>query len=95
MSRKIAIITGVILGTAHFAFVGIPFIQSNGEGVDILFFVVDFPLYMAAQIMYPRTVPSSVLFNLFWYVGLGTVMYSLMGYAIGLLISRIAMGDKR
>jgi hypothetical protein len=90
MIRKVPIVVGAILGVIHFALVGIPFIQSKGGGeaaaYQILF--LDFPLYVLAEAAFQRLLLSSVLFNFLWFVVLGTIMYALIGYAIGLLFSR-------
>lgn len=90
MRRKVPIIVGAILGTAHFVLVGIPFILSKGGGESIAYqiYFLDFPLYAAAEAMFQRLLLSSVLFNFLWFVMLGTVMYGLLGFIIGLAFSR-------
>ena len=90
MRRKIPVIVGTILGTAHFVLVGVPFILSKGGGESIAYqiYFLDFPLYMTAEAIFQRLLLSSVLFNFLWFVVLGTVMYGLLGFIIGLVISR-------
>jgi len=85
MRSKLPLFIGVILGSAHFALVGIPFIQSSGGGESVAYLIVflDFPLYIAAEALFQRLLLSSVPFNFFWFVVLGTVIYALLGYLLG------------
>lgn len=89
--RKVPIIAGVTLGALHFALVGIPFIQSRGggEALGYLIFFVDFPLYVVTEFAFQRLALNSVAFNFFWFVVLGTAMYFLIGYSIGLLVNHV------
>lgn len=91
MSRKVAIIIGTTLGAIHFVLVGIPFIQSKGGGEELAYRVlfVDFPLYIAAEVAFQRLLLSSVLFNFFWFVVLGTIMYFFIGYGACRLFQRV------
>lgn len=90
MSQKVPIIVGATLGVIHFLVVGIPFIQSKGggEAIGYLVLFVDFPLEVVGELAFPRLLSNSVRFNFFWFVVLGTIMYFLIGYGIGVLISR-------
>lgn len=90
MSRKVPIIIGITLGVIHFILVGIPFIQSKGggEALGYLVLFVDFPLDVIAEVAFQRLLLNSVAFNFFWFVVLGTIMYFLIGYGIGVLINR-------
>ena len=91
MHRRLPLIIGAALGMIHVALVGIPFIQSGGGGEAIGYQVlfVDFPLYLLAELAFPRLLLSSVLFNFLWFVVLGTIMYCVIGYAAGSLFNRI------
>lgn len=95
MSRKLPISIGTLLGIIHILLVGIPFIQSGGggEAIGYLVLFVDFPLYLIGDIIFPRLLLNSVPFNFFWFVVLGTIMYFIIGYALGLFINR-ASGRK-
>ena len=79
-----------ILGVAHVVLVGIPFVHSNGGGESVAYqiYFLDFPLYALAETLFQRLLLSSVLFNFFWFVVLGTAMYALLGYIIGMLFAR-------
>ena len=90
MSRKLPITVATTLGIIHIVLVGIPFVQSGGGGEAIGYRVlfVDFPLYLLAEIAFPRLLLNSVSFNFFWFVILGTVMYCVIGYAIGSFFNR-------
>lgn len=90
MSRKVPIIVGAILGVIHFLLVGIPFIQSKGggEGLAYQILFMDFPLYIVAEVAFQRMLLNSVPFNFFWFVVLGTIMYFLIGYGLGVLFNR-------
>lgn len=90
MSRKVPIIVGTTLGVVHFALVGIPFILSKGggEGLAYQILFVDFPLYVVAEVAFQRLLLNSVPFNFFWFVGLGTIMYFLIGYGVCRLFNR-------
>ena len=90
MSRKVPIIIGIVLGATHFVLVGIPFIESKGggEALGYLVLFIDFPLYLIAEVAFPRLLLNSVRFNFFMFVVLGTIMYFLIGYGIGVLIER-------
>jgi len=90
MIRKTPVVFGAVLGCVHVALVGIPFVLSNGGGEAIAYQILflDFPLYLVAEAVFPRLLLSSVPFNFVWFVVLGTIMYVLIGYAAGLLLSR-------
>ena len=90
MSRKVPIIIGIVLGATHFVLVGMPFIESKGGGEAIGYLVLfaDLPLYLIAEVAFPKLLLNSVRFNLFWFVVMGTIMYFLIGYGIGVLIKR-------
>jgi hypothetical protein len=90
MRKKVPVIMGALLGIAHFALVGIPFILSKGGGESIAYqiYFLDFPLYIAAEAIFQRLLLSSVLFNFLWFVVLGTALYGLLGFIIGLVFSR-------
>jgi len=90
MSRRVPIIVGTTMAAAHFILVGVPFIKSGGggEGLAYQILFVDFPLYVAAEVAFQRLLLNSVPFNFFWFVVLGTLMYFLIGYAVGLLVNR-------
>ena len=90
MSRKVAIIVGITLGAIHFVLVGIPFMQSKGggEAIGYLIVFVDFPLYVIAELVLQRLLLNSVTFNFLWFVVLGSIMYFLIGYGIGMLVQR-------
>ena len=96
MNRKIPIVVSITLGIIHIVLVGIPFVQSGGGGEAIGYRVlfVDFPLYLVAELAFPNFLLNSVRFNFFWFVMLGTIMYSAIGYAIGLRFNR-GSGSKR
>ena len=81
-------IFSAIFGIAHFVLVGIPFLQSNGGGESVAYqvFFLDFPLYILAETLFQRLLLNSVLFNFLWFVVLGTAMYALLGYIVGVLI---------
>ena len=83
-------IVGSTLGVIHFVVLGIPFVQSKGggEGLGYLVLFVDFPLYVFAELVLQRLLLNSVTFNFFWFVVLGTIMYFLIGYGIGVFIQR-------
>lgn len=87
MRRKLPIVFSTLLGVIHFILVGIPFIQSGGggEAIGYLVLFIDFPLYLLGELAFPKLLLSSVQFNFFWFVVMGTVMYSAIGYALGLL----------
>ena len=80
-------IFSAIFGIAHFVLVGIPFLQSNGGGESVAYqvFFLDFPLYILAETLFQRLLLNSVLFNFLWFVVLGTAMYALLGYIVGVL----------
>jgi hypothetical protein len=90
MSRKVPIIVGLVLGVIHFALVGVPFIQSKGGGEALAYQIlfIDFPLYVVAEVAFQRLLLNSVPFNFFWFVVLGTIMYFLIGYGVGVLFNR-------
>jgi hypothetical protein len=90
MRRKLPIVFGAALGIIHFILVGIPFIQSGGggEAIGYLVLFVDFPLYLLGELAFPKLLLNSVRFNFLWFVIMGTVMYSAIGYALGLLFNR-------
>jgi hypothetical protein len=92
MSRKLPIIIGTTLGIVHIALVGIPFVQSGGGGEAIGYQVLfaDFPLYLLAELAFPRLLLNSVLFNFLWFVVLDTILYCIIGYAVGLLFNRVS-----
>ena len=91
MRRKVPVIVGATMGVIHFLLVGIPFILSKGGGEALAFQVLffDFPLYVVAEVALQRLLLNSVPFNFFWFVVLGTVMYFLIGYGVGLLFNRV------
>jgi hypothetical protein len=95
MSRRLPVIVGTTLGIIHIILVGIPFVQSGGGGEAIGYRVlfVDFPLYLAAELAFPRLLLNSVLFNFFWFVVLGAIMYFIIGYGLGLIFNRAS--DKK
>jgi hypothetical protein len=90
MSRKVPIIVGIALGVIHFVLVGVPFIQSKGGGEAIAYQIlfIDFPLYVVAEVAFQRLLLNSVPFNFFWFVVMGTIMYFLIGYGVGVLFNR-------
>ncbi len=87
---KAPLITGTALGAIHFVLVGIPFIQSRGGGEAVAYQIlfIDFPLYIVAEIAFQRLLLNSVPFNFVWFVVLGTIMYFLIGYGLGMLFNR-------
>ena len=89
MRNKLPIIIATILGLVHFVLVGVPFIQSNGGGESVAYqiFFLDFPLYILAEALFQPLLLNSVLFNFLWFVVLGTVMYALLGYVLGLVLA--------
>ena len=95
MNRKLPIIVGTTLGIIHIILVDIPFVQSGGggEGIGYQVLFVDFPLYLVAELAFPRLLLNSVPFNFFWFVVLGTIMYCIIGYGLGLLFNRAS--DKK
>jgi len=90
MKRKLPIVFCTVLGIIHFILVGIPFIQSRGggEAIGYLVLFVDFPLYLLGELAFPKLLLNNVRFNFFWFVIMGTVMYSAIGYALGLLFNQ-------
>ena len=90
MRSKLSMTIAAILGVAHIVVVGIPFVQSNGGGESVAYqiFFLDFPLYILAESLFQRLLLNSVLFNFLWFVVLGTTMYALLGYFLGLLLAR-------
>jgi hypothetical protein len=92
MSHKHPLIVGTTLGLVHIFLVGMPFVQSGGggEATGYLVLFVDFPLYLMAEIAFPRLLLNSVPFNFFWFVVLGTLMYGSIGYGLGLLSDRVS-----
>ena len=92
MHRTIPLPVGTALAVIHFLIVGIPFIVSKGggEAIGYLVFFVDFPLEILGEMLFPRPLLNSVAFNFFWFVGLGTIMYFLIGYGASAIISRAA-----
>jgi len=91
MNRRLPFILGAAFGMIHVALVGIPFILSGGGGEAIGYRVlfVDFPLYLLAELVFPRLLLNSVPFNFLWFVVFGTVMYCVVGYAVGSLFNRV------
>ena len=90
MKRKLPIVFGTVLGIIHFILIGIPFIQSKGggEAIGYLVLFVDFPLYILGELAFPKLLLNSVRFNFFWFVIMGTLMYSTIGYALGLIFNK-------
>lgn len=90
MRRKLPIVFGTALGIIHFTLVGIPFLQSGGggEAIGYLVLFVDFPLYLLGELVFPKLLLNSVRFNFFWFVIMGTIMYSAIGYALGFLFNQ-------
>lgn len=90
MTRKVPTILGAGLAVVHFVLVGIPFIQSSGAGEAIAYLILfaDFPLYVLAELAFQRLLLNSVPFNFFWFVILGTILYFVVGYGVGMLVDR-------
>lgn len=97
MSHKVPLVFGAVVGASHFTLVGIPFITygGGGEGIGYLVLFVDFPLYVLSEFALQRLLLNSVAFNFFWFVGLGALMYSAVGYGIGLLFNRGARNTNK
>jgi hypothetical protein len=95
MNRKLPVIVCTMLGIIHIILVGMPFVQSGGGGEAVGYRVLfaDFPLYLAAELAFPRLLLNSVPFNFFWFVVLGTIMYCIIGYGLGLLFNHL--GDRK
>lgn len=81
---------GASLVVIHFVVVGVPFIESKGAGeaIGYLILFADFPLYLLAELVFQRWLLNSVVFNFLWFVVLGTILYFLIGYGIGMLVVR-------
>ena len=90
MRRKLPIVLGIALGLIHIVLVGLPFVMlgGGGEAIGYLVLFVDFPLYIVGELAFPKLLLNSVRFNFFWFVIMGTIMYSAIGYAIGSLFNR-------
>ena len=87
---KIAIGFSCFFGVLHFMIVGIPFMVKGGGGEDLLYIVlIDLPLYIVGEIAFQRLLLHSVPFNFLQFVVIGTLMYILLGYFIGVLIQRV------
>jgi hypothetical protein len=90
MSRRVPLIVGTTMAAVHMILVGVPFIKAGGggEGIGYQILFMDFPLYVVAEVAFQRLLLNSVSFNFYWFVVLGTVMYFLIGYILGLLVNR-------
>ena len=70
--------------------VGIPFILAGGGGEGLIYLaLIDLPLFIIGEFVFPGLLLNSVMFNFILFVVIGTLMYALLGYLLGLLFRRI------
>jgi ABC-type Na+ efflux pump permease subunit len=95
MKRKIEIIFALIFGIIHFIIVGIPFILERGGGERLLYIMfIDLPLFFIGNLFFKNLLYNSLLFNFILFVIIGTLMYSIFGYFIGFIVSKIIQKNK-
>jgi len=92
-SRSIGI--GAGFGIVHAVLVGYLFHPINGGGENFLIIaMVDLPLYVLGEILFPRLLSSSVEFVVVYFIAVGTLMYALAGYYGSRLVCRITGRDR-
>ena len=78
-----------MFGAIHFLIVGVPFIQAGGGGEGLLYIlIIDFPLYLMANVVTPRLLLNSVTFNFWLFAVGGTIMYAALAYLIARALVR-------
>ena len=83
--RIICIIVAIVFAAIHFIVIGLPSIGHRGyggEGLGLLHFFVDTPLFLIANYLFPFLLYNSVNFGLILFAGFGTLMYGCIGYYV-------------
>ena len=78
---KCNFIVAAVVGIVHALFAGYLFHPVSGGGENFIIIVImDFPIYVLGEILFPHLLSSSAIFVVVYFVGLGSIMYALAGF---------------
>jgi hypothetical protein len=85
MKNKVPLIFAIICAILHLLLVAVVPLVFGYRGEEQLYIVLlDLPLFRLAEIVAPRLLYNSGIFNFILIYVLGTVMYAFVGFIIGL-----------
>ena len=95
MKIKLPSFLAITFGLLHFMVVGIPFLVAGGGGEGLLYIgLIHLPLFIIGEFAFKALFYNSLVFNFILFIVIGTLMYSFLGYMLGLLVRRVTFKEK-